>query len=293
METMTTTPSLAKGLREKVAQGTLQVPGAPNALAAKLIEKLGFPALYLSGGAFSAGTLAFPDIGLFTLTELVQETRRIASSTTLPLLVDADTGFGSEVNVRRTVEELEQAGASAIQLEDQTLPKRCGHLSGKTLVPIEEMCQKIAAAKRAQKNPETVLIARTDGCGVEGFESAITRAKAYVSAGADWIFPEALQTKTEFENFSREVSVPLLANMTEFGKSPLLTSNELKALGYRIVLYPVSLLRAAMFSMEQLLTTIKEHGTQQPMLKQMQTREELYDLLGYHDHPPEDSRHFS
>lgn len=290
---MTTTPSLAKGLREKVAQGTLQVPGAPNALAAKLIEKLGFPALYLSGGAFSAGTLAFPDIGLFTLTELVQETRRIASSTTLPLLVDADTGFGSEVNVRRTVEELEQAGASAIQLEDQTLPKRCGHLSGKTLVPIEEMCQKIAAAKRAQKNPETVLIARTDGCGVEGFESAITRAKAYVSAGADWIFPEALQTKTEFENFSREVSVPLLANMTEFGKSPLLTSNELKALGYRIVLYPVSLLRAAMFSMEQLLTTIKEHGTQQPMLKQMQTREELYDLLGYHDHPPEDSRHFS
>ena len=206
-------------LREAVAESTIQIPGAFNALCARLIEQAGYDAVYLSGAAFSAGTLALPDVGLFTLTELATETAWVARSVKIPLIVDADTGFGEAIHVERTVRELEAAGAAAIQIEDQRLPKRCGHLSGKSLVEPAEMCGKLRAAAAAREDSEFVIIARTDARGVNSLEDAIYRAQAYLSAGADWIFPEALTDRAEFEKFADEVDAPLVANMTEFGRS--------------------------------------------------------------------------
>jgi methylisocitrate lyase len=190
-------PLLTPGqiLREAVATSAIQAPGAPNALVGRLIEEMGFPAMYLSGAAFSAGVLGLPDIGLFTLTELVQQVQWLTARVSVPVIVDADTGFGDTANVERTIVELERAGAAAIQLEDQELPKRCGHLSGKTLVTIDAMCAKLAAAVAARADESTVLLARTDARGVESFDAAVERAKQYLSAGADWIFPEALATR--------------------------------------------------------------------------------------------------
>lgn len=285
--------SPGKALREAIAEATIQVPGAPNALAARLIERLGFDALYLSGGAMSAGVLGLPDVGLLTLSELVQQATYLTRSVSLPLIVDADTGFGEALNVERTVVELEYAGAAAIQLEDQQLPKRCGHLSGKSLVPAEVMCAKLRAAAGAKGDPDLVIIARTDACGVTGFDDAVDRARQYLAAGADWIFPEALATKDEFARFAEAIEAPLVANMTEFGKSPLLTLEELADLGYSIVLYPVTLLRVAMKAMEAALALIASEGTQRELLDLMQTREELYDLLNYHDFEERDRAHFN
>jgi methylisocitrate lyase len=279
-------------LRNAAAQETLQVPGAPFALAARLVERMGFPAVYLSGGAFSAGVLALPDVGLFTLSELVDQTQKIARSIEVPLIVDADTGFGEPINVARTVAELEAAGAAAIQLEDQLLPKRCGHLSGKSLVDTETMCAKLRAAASAKADDSTIILARTDARGVEGLEEAIVRAKRYVEAGADWIFPEALDSEMEFQRFSKEVDVPLVANMTEFGKSPLLTLDQLSHLGYAAVLYPVTMLRIAMRAMQAALAVIEMEGSQESLLDLMQTREELYDLLDYEDFEQRDREYF-
>lgn len=284
--------SPGRQLRQAVSQQTIQVPGAPNALAAKLIEQFGFDALYLSGAALSAGVLALPDVGLFTLTELAQQARYLTDAAAIPLIVDADTGFGEVVNVERTVSELEQAGAAAIQLEDQQLPKKCGHLSGKVLVDADEMCAKLRAATEARWDDDLVIIARTDARGVTTLDDAIDRARKYIDSGADWIFPEALANEDEFARFAREVEAPLVANMTEFGKSPLLTLDELAELGYAAVLYPVTLQRIAMRAAEAALSVIRTDGTQRDLLDLMQTRQELYDLLGYAGYEQRDQQHF-
>jgi methylisocitrate lyase len=272
-----------KQLRELVADATIQVPGAPSALLARLIERLGYEAIYLSGAAFSAGTLGLPDVGLLTLSELAQQTSYLTRACALPLIVDADTGFGETLNVERTVIELQAAGAAAIQLEDQQFPKRCGHLAGKSLVEPAAMCAKLRAAATARGDDELVIIARTDARGVTSLDDAMERAKRYLDAGADWIFPEALQTKDEFARFADGVDAPLVANMTEFGKSPLLTLEELAELGYSAILYPVTLLRITMKACEAALNLIAADGTQADILDLMQTREELYDLIDYKD----------
>lgn len=284
--------SPGRTLRDAAAGQTLQVPGVPWALAGRLIERMGFPAAYLSGAAFSAGTLALPDVGLFTLTELVQQTTILTGAMEIPLIVDADTGFGDVLNVERTVVELESVGAAAIQLEDQELPKRCGHLSGKKLADTEAMCAKIRAAAAARADEDTVILARTDARSDEGMEAAMKRAEAYVDAGADWIFPEALVDRHEFEQFAGAVNVPLVANMTEFGKSELLTCEELEQLGYAAILYPVTLLRVAMRAIEASLAVIETDGTQNSMLDLMQTREELYALLDYDAFEERDRKYF-
>jgi methylisocitrate lyase len=286
-------PSPGKQLREAVADSTIQVPGAFNALVGRLIEQAGYDATYLSGAAFSAGTLALPDVGLFTLTELAQQTAYLTRAVTIPVIVDADTGFGEAVNVERTITELEAAGAAAIQLEDQVLPKRCGHLSGKSLVETEAMCAKLRAAAAARSDPSLVLLARTDARDSLGLDEAIQRAKRYLDAGADWIFPEALADAKEFEAFADAIDAPLVANMTEFGKSPLLTLDELAEMGYAAVLYPVTLLRTAMKAMEAALGVIANEGTQGELLDLMQSRQELYDLLGYSDYEARDRAYFS
>ncbi len=279
-------------LRQLVERDTIQAPGAPTALFGRLIEQCGFEAVYLSGGAFSAGTLALPDVGLFTLSELAEHTRQLARAVDIPVIVDADTGFGGAVNVARTVVELEAAGAGAIQLEDQELPKRCGHLSGKTLVDAEAMCMKLRAAVEARANKATVIIARTDARGVTSLEDAVDRAKRYLAAGADWIFPEALANGGEFERFAGEIDAPLVANMTEFGRSELLTLDELADIGVAVVLYPVTLLRVAMKAAEAALATIIQEGSQASLLDLMQSREELYELLGYEDFEQRDRTYF-
>jgi methylisocitrate lyase len=241
----------------------------------------------------SVGVLAMPDVGLFTLTELAQQVAYLTARVGLPVIVDADTGFGDTSNIERTVAELERAGAAAIQLEDQQLPKRCGQLSGKSLVSAEAMCAKLRAASAARTDDSTVIIARTDARGVEGFEAAVDRAHQYVDAGADWIFPEALADRQEFQAFASAISVPLVANMTEFGKSPMLDFDDLSAMGYRVVLYPVTLLRVAMKAIESSLTILAADGTQRELLDLMQTRQELYDLLEYDSYEERDREYFS
>ncbi len=276
-----------------MAESTIQIPGAFNPLVARLAQQAGFEAIYLSGAAFSAGALALPDVGLFTLTELAVETARLTRSVSIPLIVDADTGFGEAIHVERTVRELEAAGAAAIQLEDQKWPKRCGHLSGKALIEPDEMCAKLRAAAAARQDPDLVLIARTDARGVTSLDDALDRAKQYLAAGADWIFPEALADAEEFEKFADEIDAPLVANMTEFGKSPLLTLDELAELGFAAVLYPVTLLRTAMKAVEAALGVLADEGTQSSLLDLMQTRQELYDLLEYTGYEERDRSYFN
>ncbi len=279
-------------LRAAVKASAIQVPGAPSALAARMIEDAGFEAVYLSGATLSANVLAMPDVGLFTLTELTQQVDYMTSRVGIPVIVDADTGFGDTLNVERTIADLERAGAAAIQLEDQVLPKRCGHLSGKSLVTIDEMCAKLHAAAAARADESTVLIGRTDARAVEGFDAAVDRAKRYLDAGADWIFPEALTTPDEFRAFAEAVDAPLVANMTEFGKSPLIGFDELAEMGYRVVLYPVTLLRVAMKAVETALAILAADGSQRELLDLMQTRQELYDLLDYDTYESRDREYF-
>ena len=257
-----------------------------------LSQHLGYPAVYLSGAALSAGVLGVPDVGLFSLSELAEQLRFLTSRVELPVIVDADTGFGGVANVERTVATLEAAGAAAIQLEDQQLPKRCGHLSGKSLISTDEMCAKLRAAAAARQSPDTVILARTDARANEGIEGAIERAHRFVEAGADWIFPEAMVTAEEFAAVAAAVDVPLVANMTEFGKSPLLDFADLRGLGYRVVLYPVTLLRVAAKAMETALTLIATEGSQKQLLDVMQTRQELYDLIEYDDYQSRDREYF-
>lgn len=285
-------PTPGQLLREAIEVDAIQVPGAPIALMGRLIEDMGFSAMYLSGAALSAGIVGVPDIGLFTLTELVQQVQYLTAQVMTPVIVDADTGFGDTANVERTIIELERAGAAGIQLEDQELPKRCGHLSGKSLVSVEDMCAKVRAAIGARKDEATVIIARTDARGVESFDATVHRANRYIEAGADWIFPEALATREEFAAFAEAVDVPLMANMTEFGKSPLLTFAELSDIGYRAVLYPVTLLRVAMKAAETALAILAADGTQRELLDLMQTRQELYDLIDYNSYEQRDREYF-
>jgi len=279
-------------LRAIVESTSIQVPGAPSVLVARMIEDAGFEAVYLSGATLSASVLAMPDIGLFTLTELAQQVDYMTARIAVPVIVDADTGFGDTLNVERAIADLERAGAAAIQLEDQVLPKRCGHLSGKQLVTTDDMCAKLKAAAAARADEGTVIIGRTDARGVDGFDAAVARAQQYLDAGADRVFPEALATPDEFRAFAKAVDAPLVANMTEFGKSPLLGFDELAEMGYRAVLYPVTLLRVAMKAVETALAILAADGSQRELLDLMQTRQELYDLIDYRTYESRDREFF-
>ena len=276
-----TNQSKAARLRELIAKSCVAMPGVPNAVMARQVERAGFEALYISGAGLANATAGVPDIGLLTLIEVAQLARYIADAVTIPAIVDADTGFGGTKNVARTIRELERAGLAGCHIEDQDFPKRCGHLAGKSLIPAEEMMEKIEAAVAARRDPDFLIIARTDARGVEDFAHAVNRAQKYVQAGADAIFPEALQNAAEFRDFAKEVHVPLLANMTEFGKSPLLLLSELAELGYRMVIFPMSAFRVSMKASEEFLRALKKTGTQADWVEEMQTRQELYDLLDY------------
>lgn len=283
--------SPGRQLRNAWATGAVALPGAFNALVARMAERLGFRGVYLSGAALSAAS-ALPDVGLVTLSEFIEAARTITQATSLPLLCDADTGFGEALNVERTVRLFEAAGVAGIHLEDQVLPKRCGHLSGKALVGPEVMVAKLRAAVSARRDPDFVLVARTDARGVTGFDDAVHRARLYLDAGADAIFPEALESADEFARFAREVRAPLLANMTEFGRGPNIDFKDLEQMGYRMVIYPVTLFRAALFAVRQTLTDLLQKGHQRDRLPEMLTRAELYDLLGYSDYEARDRAYF-
>ncbi|MDX9861906.1 MAG: isocitrate lyase/phosphoenolpyruvate mutase family protein [Rhodospirillales bacterium] len=271
----------AAQLRARLREGLVMMPGAFNALSAKLIDRAGFEAVYLSGAVLANSVGGVPDIGLMTLTEARDHAERIARATDLPILMDADTGYGGADNAAHCVRVLEAVGVSGIHLEDQEFPKRCGHLDGKKLVPAEEFAAKIVAAARARSSPDFLIIARTDARGVVGFEEAVRRAKLYLEAGADGIFPEALTSAEELARFAKEVPALLLANMTEFGKTPLVPASDLAAMGYRIAIYPVTLQRLAMRTVAESLAVLRQEGTQARLVPQMQSRQELYDLLGY------------
>ncbi len=271
----------------------IMIPGAFNALTAKMAERLGFAAVYLSGGALSAGWAGVPDIGLLTLAEFAEQAAVLARATSLPLLCDADTGFGEAINAERTVRLYEEAGAAGLHLEDQVLPKRCGHLTGKALVDVRAMSAKIRAAVAARHDDDFVIVARTDARSVEGFDATVARSEAYLAAGADMIFAEALESVDEFARFAQAIPAPKLANMTEFGRSPLLSFNELADLGYQAVLFPLTAFRAAMLAAEQTLTALRDQGTQRHLLDRMQSRAELYELLGYSDWEARDRAYFS
>ena len=277
--------------REAYSKEILALPGVFCPLVARMAEGIGFRAVYLSGGALSAGH-GVPDIGLLTSNDFAAAAVAIASATSLPLLCDADTGFGEALNVERTVRQFEQAGAAGLHLEDQQMPKRCGHLSGKSLVDAHDMAAKIRAAVAAKRDPDFVIVARTDARGVTGYDDAVRRARIYLEAGADVIFPEALEDSEEFANFARDVPAPLMANMTEFGKGPLLDTASLAALGYRIALFPLTAFRTAMKAAYQTLAELHALGTQKPSLSRMMTRAELYDLLGYSGYETRDRSYF-
>jgi methylisocitrate lyase len=297
---MTSSAQRSTQLRSLISRGVVTLPGAYNALSAKLIEREGFDAIYLSGAVLANSVGGVPDIGLMSLTEARDHADHIARATTVPIIMDADTGYGGPDNAARTVRVLESVGVSGIHLEDQEFPKRCGHLEGKRLVPEHEFCEKIAAAAAAKTSPDFLIIARTDARGVTGYDDAVRRAHLYLNAGADAIFPEALETREEFERFARDVratpvsepraratggsgssAVVLLANMTEFGKTPHLTADEFGAIGYNLVIFPVSLQRVAMKATQEALRVLKNERSMKSMLDRMQTRTELYDLLGY------------
>jgi len=279
------TASKPRRLRELIAQGTVVLPGAFNALTGIQIERAGFDAVYVSGAGIAAAR-ALPDIGLLSMAEVVADAGAIARAVDIPALADADTGYGPPLSVMRTVEAFEQAGLAGIHLEDQESPKKCGHLPDKRLVSVAEMAQKIGAAVQARRDRDFLIVARTDARAVEGLDGAVKRARAYVDAGADAIFPEALESVEEFKAFAQAVkkegvTVPLVANMTEFGKTPYLTIKEFETLGYRLVLFPVTALRVATKAIEAMLDELRSLGTQQRSLDKMQTRQQLYELLRY------------
>ncbi len=287
-----TTASAGKRFRDALKQPPLMIPGVFNALTARLAERAGFRAAYQSGAALSASLAALPDVGLINQTEFAQQGHYLVSAVSIPVISDADTGFGEALAVERTVTLFESAGLAGLHLEDQQLPKRCGHLSGKSLVSGAEMVSKLKAAVAARRDPSFVIIARTDGRASEGLEAAIDRAQAYVEAGADMIFPEALESPDEFGRFAAEIKVPLLANMTEFGKSPLLTATELGKLGYAAVLFPVTMLRVAAKAVEEALAQLAREGSQKGFVDRMQTRADLYKLLDYTGFESRDQAYF-
>ncbi len=275
--------SKTKRFRELIAASPVMLPGVPNAAMARQAERVGFEAVYVSGAGLANATAGVPDIGLLTLTEVVRLAGYIAKAVKIPAIVDADTGFGGSENVARTIHELEAAGLAGCHIEDQEFPKRCGHLAGKSLIDVEEMTERINAAVAARRDPDFMIIARTDARAVEDFDRTVNRAQRYIEAGADAIFPEALQSEEEFRDFASEIDVPLLANMTEFGKSPLLSLSfqDLAKFGYRMVIFPQSAFRVSMKASEKFLHALKVSGTQKEWMNEMQTREELYKLLDY------------
>lgn len=282
-----------QALRVLMDDGRLhQFPGAFNPLCAQLIERKGFPGVYISGAVLSAD-LCLPDIGIATLSEFADRGRQIGRATDLPTIIDIDTGFGEPMSAARTVRLMEEAGISGCHIEDQRMPKRCGHLDGKDLVGVEEMVQKIGASAGARLDKSFCLIARSDARAVEGLDKAIDRMKAYVDAGADMIFPEALADEKEFEAVRSAIKVPLLANMTEFGKSRLLNRKELETLGYNLVIYPVTTLRLAMGEVDRGLEVLLRDGDQTGILDRMQHRKDLYDLLRYEDYNRYDQNLFN
>ena len=286
------TTSKPRRLRELIAQGTVVLPGAFNALTAMQIERAGFDAVYVSGAGIAAAR-GLPDIGLLSMAEVVADAGAIARSVAIPALADADTGYGPPLSVMRTVEAFEEAGLAGLHLEDQENPKKCGHLPDKRLVAVAEMARKIGAAAQARRDRDFLIVARTDARAVEGLDGAVKRARAYVEAGADAIFPEALESAEEFKAFAQalkkdRVAVPLVANMTEFGKTPYLTIKEFEALGYRLVLFPVTALRVATQAIEAMLEELKAFGTQRQSLDKMQSRQQLYELLRYAEYEKRD-----
>ncbi len=267
--------------RQLIAKGAVMMPGVPNAAMARQVERAGFDAVYVSGAGMANATAGVPDIGLLTVTEVARLAGYTASAVKIPAIVDADTGFGGAENVARTIRELEAADLAGCHIEDQEFPKRCGHLAGKSIVDVGEMVAKIKAAVAARRDPDFLIIARTDARAVEDFDRALNRAQKYLEAGADAIFPEALQSAEEFRDFAKAIDLPLLANMTEFGKSPLLSFKELSDLGYRMVIFPQSAFRVSMKASEEFLRNLKKLGTQSEWVDKMQTRQDLYDLLDY------------
>ena len=274
------TPHPGRRLRDAWDRGTVMVPGAFNALVARAVAQAGFEACYISGGA-TANVAGYPDIGLITLTEMCRTIREIADASKLPVIADADTGYGEVECCIRTVVEYERAGAAALHVEDQVFPKRCGHLDGKDLVPAAAMAEKVAAMAQYRLSQDFVIIARTDARHVTGFDDAVRRANLYRESGADMVFPEGLQTEQEFADFAKASPGPLLANMTEFGKTPDIPAARFQELGYRVVIYPLSMMRLAMGEVTRGLAALRRDGSVRESLPRMQTRKELYDLLGY------------
>ncbi|MFO0943315.1 MAG: methylisocitrate lyase [Pirellulales bacterium] len=259
----------------------LQIVGTINAYSALLAERSGFRAIYLSGAGVANAAFGLPDLGMTSLTEVCEEARRITSACKLPLLVDIDTGWGDALGIERTVREITGAGVAAVHMEDQVAQKRCGHRPGKALVDTAEMGDRISAATQARPDPTLVVMARTDAIAIEGLDAAIARAQSYVDAGADMIFAEAMTSPDQMKQFSQSVNVPILANMTEFGQTPLMSVDQLRECGISLALYPLSAFRAMSLAAIRVYDTIRQHGTQQSMVDQMQTRQDLYDVLKY------------
>lgn len=282
-------PNKPGRLRHLLNQGTVAMPGAFNAISAKIIEDVGFSALYVSGAGLSNGVGGYPDIGFMTANEMATQAGYIARSVNIPAIADADNGYGEAINVFRTVQDYERQGLSGLHLEDQVIPKRCGHLDGKQIISEAHMREKIAAAREARIDPDFLLIARVDSKAVHGFDDAVRRANTYMEAGADMIFPEALTTKEEFAEFARQVKAPLLANMTEFGKTPYLSVSEFSSMGYNIVIFPMTAFRIMMKAVEESMRILRESGTQTSLLERMTPREELYRLIHYQDYERLDS----
>lgn len=266
------------------AERPLQVIGAINAYHAKLAEKTGYKAIYLSGGGVAAGSLGVPDLGISTLEDVLIDIRRITDSSSLPLLVDVDTGFGGAFNIARTIRSVEKSGAAAVHIEDQIQAKRCGHRPNKSIVSQNEMVDRIKSAVDAKNDENFVIMARTDALAVEGLQSAIDRACACVEAGADMIFPEAINDLDTYKKFTKSLDVPVLANITEFGATPLFSLDELNSVGIAIALYPLSAFRAMNKAALNIYKGLREEGTQKNLVEQMQTREELYEFLDYHEY---------
>ena len=280
---MTLSATAGTRFREAVAaEQPLQVVGAINAYTARMAEATGYRALYLSGGGVAANSLGMPDLGISTLEDVLIDVRRITDASTLPLLVDIDTGWGGAFNIARTIRSMIKAGAGAVHMEDQVSTKRCGHRPGKEVVAVDEMVDRVKAAVDARTDPGFVIMARTDSLAIEGLQAAIDRACAYVEAGADMIFPEAMTELPMYRQFKQAVKVPILANITEFGQTPLFTTAELASVGVDIVLYCCSAYRAMNAAALDVYQTIRAEGTQKNLISRMQTRADLYQYLGYH-----------
>jgi len=276
-------------LRDLMSHGTVLAPGVFSALSARAAQAAGAKALYLSGAGVTNSLLAAPDIGLLGLDEMSAQARFVTQAALLPVIADADTGYGEAWNVARTVVELERAGLAGIHLEDQVNPKRCGHLDGKQIVPTGQMVSKVRAAVDSKSDDSFLIVARTDARGVEGLSQAIDRARAYVDAGADMVFPEGLESESEFEAFRSALDVPLLANMTEYGKTPLLPLSRFQSLGYNLVIFPMSAFRVMLRSMCEAYEELIRSGSQAALLERMKTRNELYELIEYAEYTKQDA----